>query len=76
MLSWEDDLYHFIPLKLISRQALKIINARHASESYSISGFLSNLGKIPVERFPDKEFEVHKVWAIPPALSMPPFPWS
>jgi len=73
MLSWEDDLYHFIPLKLISRQALKIINARHASESYSISGFLSNLGKIPVERFPDKEFEVHKVWAIPPSIEYAPF---
>lgn len=73
MLSREDELYHFVPIKLISRQARRIIDDRHKKGSYSLSGFLSNLGRIPIERFPDDKFKIHKVWAIPPNLEYSPF---
>ena len=73
LLSPEDELFRFVPIRLISRQARKIIEARHENGSYSISGFISNLGKIPVEKFPDNEFKVHKVWGIPPGIEYAPF---
>jgi len=73
MLSWEDQFYSFVPIKVISHQARKMINARHVRGFYSISGFISNLGIIPLEKFPNNEFEIKKVWAIPPSIEYAPF---
>lgn len=72
MLSWEDELYRFVPIKIISHQARKIIDAKHTHGSYSISGFLSNLGRIPLERFPSAEFKMNKLWFIPPSVEYAP----
>lgn len=72
MLSWEDELYRFIPVSIISYQARKIINAKHTQGYYSISGFLSNLGKVPLERFPSGQFKISKLWFIPPSLEYAP----
>jgi hypothetical protein len=72
MLSWEDELYRFVPIKIISHQARKIIESKHAHGSYSISGFLSNLGRIPLERFPSTEFKINKLWFIPPSIEYAP----
>ena len=66
MLSRGDELFRHLPMRLIRSQGLRIIAARHASGRYSLSGVLSNLGRIDLKPFEGGGFKAVGFWAIPP----------
>lgn len=66
MLSRGDELFRHLPMRLIRSQGLRIIAARHASGRYSLSGVLSNLGRIDPKPFEGGGFKAVGFWAIPP----------
>lgn len=68
MLSRGDNLYRYVPIRLLASQTRKIIDARHARGLYSLSGCLTNMGRIPVEYFQGAGFQATAFWGIPPSI--------
>lgn len=73
MLSPEDELFRYVPMKIISSQAKKIIDKRHQTGNYTLSGHLSNLGKLSLEKFQGGGFVPAAWWGIPPGAEYSPF---
>ena len=68
-----DELLEHIPMCLIRSSAGRIIRARHQRGIYSLSGILSNLGWIDLNRFHGGGFSARAFWAIAPDNEYYPF---
>jgi hypothetical protein len=68
-----DELLEHIPLCLMRRMAARIIRKRHDRGIYSLSGILSNLGRVDLNQFQGGGFTARAFWAIPPATEYYPF---
>ncbi len=73
MLSKGDELYRYVPLWLMKNQLRKIIDGRHRNGLYSISGFISNMGRLPIQYLKGAGFEAKSFWGIPPSIEYFPF---
>jgi NRPS condensation-like uncharacterized protein len=68
-----DELLEHIPLCLIRRMAARIIRKRHDRGIYSLSGILSNLGRVDLNRFHGGGFAAKNFWGIAPNSEYYPF---
>jgi hypothetical protein len=68
-----DDLARYLPMSLLGAAGTRIINRRHRAGIYSISGMISNMGRINLNAFSGGGFEAGALWAIPPLVDYLPF---
>ena len=68
-----DERLENIPLCLIRRSAERIIRRRHGRGLYSLSGILTNLGRVDLHRFHGGGFAARAFWIAPPATEYYPF---
>jgi len=68
-----DDLYRYVPIRLMSYKARKMIKERHTKGLYSLSGLITNVGRIPLELFHGGGFTSTAFWGIPPTIEYYPF---
>ncbi|MFZ5597039.1 MAG: hypothetical protein ACOY31_08525 [Bacillota bacterium] len=68
MLTRGDELYRYAPLRLIARQARKIMDSRHANGLYSLSACLTNMGRISLDPYRGGGFKALDLWGIPPSM--------
>ncbi|HNY66247.1 MAG TPA: hypothetical protein PKM41_12500 [Deltaproteobacteria bacterium] len=68
-----DSLYRHVPIRLMASKARKIIQSRHARGVYSLSGIISNLGRVNLDQFQGGGFQAEAFWAIPPRNEYHPF---
>jgi hypothetical protein len=61
-----DRVIRHVPLRLITSRARKIIKMRNARCLYSLSGIISNLGRIDLSIFQGGGFKSNAFWSIPP----------
>lgn len=73
MLTKGDDLVRYIPIWLLARAGQMIINKRKKKGIYSISGALSNVGRIPLKLIRGGGFEATAFYPIPPLSDYVPF---
>jgi len=73
MLSPGDDLHRYVPVRLLASLARKIIDVRHSRGLYSLSGYLTHMGHIPVDNFRGGGFQATAFWGIPPGEYYPFF---
>ena len=73
MLTPGDDLYRHIPIKLMAEKTKKIIARRHENNLYSMSGVLTNMGRIPLQYFSGGGFNTDGLFGIPPTIEYFPF---
>ncbi|MBN1498217.1 MAG: hypothetical protein JXA07_15700 [Spirochaetes bacterium] len=73
MLSKGDDLIRHVPLWLMKKTGAKIIHDRHKNGIYSISGFISNFGRMDLSAYQAAGFTTTGIFAIPPANEYAPF---
>jgi hypothetical protein len=73
MLTPGDELARYVPMRLLGAAAGRLINRRHRSGIYSISGVLSNMGRLNLGSFRGGGFEATAFWAIPPLVDYLPF---
>jgi hypothetical protein len=73
MLSRGDDLTRFIPMWLLRRATSGLINRRHDRGVYSLTGIISNLGRIDLQKYTGGGFTPSATFAIPPANEYVPF---
>jgi len=72
-LSKGDERLEYMPLWLMRYKIKKIILNRHRQGIYSLSGILSNLGQVDLNRFSGAGFAARAFWIIPPATEYYPF---
>ncbi|KQC04019.1 MAG: hypothetical protein APR55_01955 [Methanolinea sp. SDB] len=72
-LSRGDERLEYMPLWLMQHKIKKIILNRHERGIYSLSGILSNLGRVDLNRFSGAGFTARAFWIIPPATEYYPF---
>lgn len=68
-----DGLLEHTPLSIIQRSAERMIRKRHRSGRYSLSGILTNLGRVDLKRFHGGGFAARSFWIAPPATEYYPF---
>lgn len=68
-----DERLENIPLCMMKRMAVRIIHNRHRRGLYSLSGILSNLGRVDLNRFSGGGFTARAFWNAPPAVEYYPF---
>lgn len=68
-----DELLEYMPLWLMKRKVKKIIRNRYQQGIYSLSGILSNVGRVDLNRFSGAGFTARAFWIIPPATEYYPF---
>jgi hypothetical protein len=68
-----DDLARYLPMRLLGAAGTRLINRRHKAGIYSISGMISNMGKINLKAFSGGGFEASAFWGIPPLVDYLPF---
>jgi hypothetical protein len=68
-----DELLQCMPLFLVKHLAARIIHARHRRAIYSLSGIISNLGWIDLNRFHGGGFAAKNFWGIAPNSEYYPF---
>lgn len=73
ILSRYDDLSRYIPISLLCGQAQKIISRRMRNGIFSISGIISNVGKLDVKGFTGGGFKTTAFWCIPPCTEYVPY---
>jgi len=73
MLTPGNDLVRYMPMVLLGAAAKRLINRRHRNGMYSMSGVISNMGRINLEGFRGGGFEASAFWAIPPLVDYLPF---
>lgn len=73
MLTKGDDLVRYIPIWLLTAAAKMIINKRKKRGLYSISGALSNVGRIPLKLIRGGGWEATAFYPIPPLSDYVPF---
>lgn len=73
MLSRGDDLVRYAPQWLMKMVGARIIHGRHKNSIYSISGFISNFGRIDLTGYRGGGFTSTGLFAIPPANEYAPF---
>jgi len=73
MLSRGDDMARYVPMRLLGKLAKKIIEDRHRNGIYSLSGLVSNVGRIKLQHFRGGGFEPNAFWGIPPVNDYIPF---
>lgn len=72
-LSRGDERLEYMPLWLMQHKIKKIILSRHERGIYSLSGILSNLGRVDLNQFQGGGFTARAFWVIPPAIEYYPF---
>jgi hypothetical protein len=73
MLSKGDDLVRYVPMRLMQTAGSRIIRGRHKTGIYSISGFISNFGRMNLQNYTGGGFEATGIFTIPPANEYVPF---
>ncbi len=73
MLSPRDDMARYVPLWLLGKLAKKVIDDRHKKGLYSISGIVSNMGKLKLDLYHANGFTCTAMWGIPPVNDYVPF---
>ncbi len=73
MLSRGDDMARYVPMWLLGRLAKKIIEERHQNSIYSLSGLISNVGRLKLPHYRGGGFEATAFWGIPPVNDYVPF---
>jgi hypothetical protein len=73
MLSRGDDMIRYIPLWILGKLAKKVIDGRHNNGIYSLSGIVSNMGRLKFELYMGSGFECTGMWGIPPVNDYVPF---
>lgn len=73
LLTKGDDLIRYVPIWILDIAARKVINARKKRGIYSISGALSNVGRIPLKLIRGGGFEATAFYCIPPLSDYVPF---
>jgi NRPS condensation-like uncharacterized protein len=68
-----DELLEHMPLCLMQYLTKKIIRNRHRQSIYSLSGIISNLGRVDLNRFHGGGFNAKAFWSIPPGNEYYPF---
>jgi len=72
-ITWEDKIARFIPIWLL-RIGIEMEGSRNQrSGHYRFSGFISNLGRVDVEKFSCDEFKCRTFYAVPLIAPMVPF---
>ncbi len=73
MLSRGDDMARYVPMRVLEKLARKVIDRRHANSIYSLSGIISNVGRIKLQHYRGGGFEPTAFWGIPPVNDYVPF---
>lgn len=73
MLYRGEDMYRYIPLWLMKNQYGGIMEKRFQKGRYNISGYLSNMGVIPLHLFKGAGFQSTGFFPIPPYMEFLPF---
>ncbi len=73
MLSRGDDMARYVPMRILEKLAKKIIEDRHNKGIYSLSGLVSNVGRIKLTHYRGGGFEPTAFWGIPPVNDYIPF---
>lgn len=73
MLSRGDDLVRYAPQWLMKKVGARIMHQRLKNGIYSISGFISNFGRINISNYYGGGFTTTGLFAIPPANEYAPF---
>lgn len=68
-----DERLEYVPIWLLTRMIKKIVRERHRRGLYSLSGILSNVGRVDLKRFQGGGFDARAFWIIPPATEYYPF---
>lgn len=68
-----DGLISHVPLWLIATRARKIIRTMHRRSRYSLSGIISNVGRVDLSMFAGGGFVADDFWALPPRNEYHPF---
>lgn len=68
-----DELIEFVPISLMRCAAERRIRERHRSGLYSLSGILTNVGRVDLDRFQGGGFKARAFWIPPPATEYYPF---
>lgn len=71
-LSKGDELLEHVPLWLIRRSAERLIRKRHRQGLYSLSGIMTNMGRVDLNRFQGGGFSARAFWAPPLATEYYP----
>ncbi|MBN2160980.1 MAG: hypothetical protein JW807_16435 [Spirochaetes bacterium] len=73
MLSRGDQLIVHIPIALLARAGDRIIRERNKTGIYSLSGILTNVGRVDLGKFSGGGFNARAFWAVPPNNEYYPF---
>jgi hypothetical protein len=72
-ITWEDKIARHIPIWL-GEKGIRMEGSRNQkSGHYRFSGFISNLGRVDVEKFSSEDFKAHTFYAVPLIAPMVPF---
>lgn len=72
-ITWEDTIARYIPVWLFEKGMRSEGSRNQKSGRYRFSGFISNLGRVDVEKFSCNEFRAHTFYAVPLIAPMVPF---
>ncbi len=67
-----DFIYKFIPISILGQEGTRRIIDNHARGLYSMSGIISNAGRLHKEHFSGGGFHCNTIFAIPPFFSYLP----
>ncbi|MDM7924729.1 MAG: hypothetical protein QUS35_01810, partial [bacterium] len=73
MLSRGDRLLVHVPIFLLARAGDRLIRARSRTGIYSLSGILTNVGRVDLGKFSGGGFQARAFWAVPPNNEYYPF---
>ena len=71
--TWEDKLVQYLPLGLLQMGLEMEIRKNHKRERYRHTGFISNLGRLPMDQFTGGGFAPETFFFIPPTMATLPF---
>ncbi|HPL15423.1 MAG TPA: hypothetical protein PL180_01905 [Spirochaetota bacterium] len=67
-----DFLYRYIPISILGQEGSRRIVDHHSRGLYSISGLISNVGRLNTKHFSGGGFECRSIFSIPPYFSYVP----
>ncbi len=67
-----DFIYRYIPISILGQEGSRRITGHHSRGLYSLSGIVSNAGRLNTKHFSGGGFECRSVFAIPPYFSYLP----
>ena len=72
-ITWEDKIIAYMPLFVLGKALRAEARRSHRTGSYRFSGFVSNMGRFPMEGFSGGGFHAEIYWAVPVCTESIPF---